>query len=161
MTEQPTGQPSPPVFRLQKMYIKDLSFENPNAPGVFQAQQQGQPKVDINLGLKNTDLGNDHYEVVLSVTATVTHGDDSKTLFIIEIEHAGIFLLQNIPQEHLPAVLAVDCPTMLFPFTRQIISQLTVDGGFIPFLLDPVNFLALYQNAQKQQKGGEQGGQDQ
>ncbi len=163
MTEQNTDQQqNPPVFRLQKMYIKDLSFENPNAPGVFQAQQQGQPKVDINLGLKNTELGNDHYEVVLSVTATVTHGEENKTLFIVEIEHAGVFLLQNIPSEHLPAVLAVDCPTMLFPFTRQIISQLTVDGGFIPFLLDPVNFLALYQNAQQQkQKGGDQSGQGQ
>ncbi len=151
MSEQNASQQAP-VFRMQKMYIKDLSFESPNAPAIFQAQQQGQPKVDINMGLKNTSLGNDHYEVVISITATVTHGDEAKTLFIVEIEHAGIFLLQNIPEEHLPAVLAVDCPTMLFPFTRQVISQLTVDGGFIPFLMEPVNFMALYQNAQQQKK---------
>ncbi len=144
-----------PVFRLQKLYIKDLSFENPNAPDVYLAQNQ-EPKVEVNLGLKNNPMENDHYEISLSVTATVTNAKDDKTLFIVEIEHCGIFVLKNIPQEHLPMVLAVDCPTLMFPFTRQIMSQVSVDGGFVPFLMEPVNFMALFQNAQKQKQEKEQ-----
>jgi preprotein translocase subunit SecB len=137
-----------PVFRMQKMYIKDLSFENPNSPDVFLGKQE--PKVEVNLGLKNKKMENDHWEIVLSVTATVTNtGEENQTLFIIELEHAAVFVIKNIPQEHMAAVLAVDCPTLLFPFTRQIVSQISVDGGFIPFLMEPVNFMALYQNAQK------------
>jgi preprotein translocase subunit SecB len=139
-----------PVFKLQKLYIKDLSFENPNAPDVFLGNF-GEPKVDVNLGLRNKKINDDHWEVTFAITAKVTKNDDDKTLFIIEVEHAGIFLLRNIPEQHLQAVLAVECPTMMFPFTRQIISQASVDGGFIPFLMDPVNFLALYENTKKRQ----------
>jgi preprotein translocase subunit SecB len=150
-SDQQTGaQAEAPVFRLQKMYVKDLSFENPNAPGVF-TTKQNEPKVEVNLGLKNTKIeGDSLYEVTISITAKVTHGPEAKTLFIIEIEHCGVFTIKNIPAQHMPAVLAVDCPTMLFPYARQIISQLTVDGGFVPFLMEPVNFLALYQNQQRQ-----------
>jgi len=134
--------PQPPVFRLQKMYLKDLSFENPEAPDVFLAK--GEPKVDVNLGL------------TLAITAKVTNSQTEKTLFIIEVEHAGVFLLKNIPAEHLPPVLAVECATLLFPFTRQIISQVSVDGGFMPFLMEPINFHALYENSKKQQASQEQ-----
>lgn len=137
-----------PVFRMQKMFIKDLSFENPNAPGIF-LENSKSPKVDINLQVKNIKLDEENWEVSLSITSTF-QADDGKTIFIIEIEHAGIFLLKNIPGEHVPAVLAVDCPTMLFPFTRQIMSQLAVDGGFAPFLMEPVNFMGLFTNAQQQ-----------
>lgn len=143
-----------PVFRMQKMFIKDLSFESPNAPAVFLENSQS-PKVDINLHVKNNKIDDNNWEVSLSITASFT-GVEDKTIFILEIEHAGVFLLKNIPAEHLPAVLAVDCPTMLFPFTRQIMSQLAVDGGFMPFLMDPVNFMGLYQNAQKQPQQGDQ-----
>jgi len=139
-----------PVLRMQKLFIKDVSFENPNAPDVFMVQQ-GEPKVEVNLTLNNRKLEQDDlYEVSLSITAKITHGEDSKVLFIVEVEHGAIFLLKNIPEEHIKALLAVDCPSMMFPYTRQIISQLSVDGGFIPFLMEPVNFLALYQNSQKQ-----------
>jgi len=149
-TDQETKQPQEqPIFRLQKMYIKDFSFENPNAPDVF-TSKQAEPKVEINLGLKNKAVpGDDLYEVSIKITANVTQGAEGKTLFIAEIEHCGVFLIKNIPAEHLTAVLAVDAPTMLFPYTRQIISQISVDGGFIPFLMEPVNFLALFQNQQK------------
>jgi preprotein translocase subunit SecB len=158
MAEQNEKNASPqgeaPVFRLQKLYLKDLSFENPNAPETFLAPQE--PKVEVNLGLKNKKLENNHWEVSLSVTATVTNGKDGKTLFIVEIEHAGVFILKNIPEEHLPMVLAVDCPTLIFPFTRQIMSQVSVDGGFMPFLMEPVNFMALFQNAMKKKQEQEQ-----
>jgi preprotein translocase subunit SecB len=140
-----------PVFRMQKMFVKDLSFENPNAPGIFLESNQN-PKVDINLQVKNNKLDGDNWEVSLAITASFK-GEGDKTIFIIEIEHAGVFLLKNIPAEHLTAVLAVECPTLLFPFTRQIMSHLAVDGGFMPFLMDPVNFLGLFQNARKQQEG--------
>lgn len=151
MTEE-NSAPDAPVFRLQKMYIKDLSFENPNAPEIFLGKQP-EPKVEVNLGIKNQKLKDDHWEVSLNITATVSgNDDDKKTLFIIELEHGAVFLLKNIPEEHLQMVLAVDCPTMLLPFTRQIISQTSIDGGFIPFLLEPMNFLGMFENAKKQQQ---------
>lgn len=136
-----------PEFRMQKMYIKDLSFENPNAPEVYIAQQKAEPKVELNLNLNHRKVDNDHFEVVLQIYAKVAAPEEEKTLFILEMEHAAIFLLKNIPEEHLEMVLGVDCPTLLFPFTRQIVSQVTVDGGFSPFLMEPVNFMALFQNA--------------
>ncbi|HIJ80068.1 MAG TPA: protein-export chaperone SecB [Deltaproteobacteria bacterium] len=144
----------PPVFRLQKMYVKDLSFENPNAPDIY--LEKGEPKVDVNLALKHKKLeSEDHYEVTMSITAKVSNSKTERTLFIIEVEHAAVFLLKNIPAEHLPAVLSVECAALLFPYTRQIISQTSVDGGFIPFIMEPVNFLALYENSKKQQAAGQ------
>ena len=138
-----------PVFRMQKMYIKDFSFENPNSPGVFQAPNQ-EPSVEVNLKLNNKKLDDHHYEVALQITAKILDkGNNDKTMFIMEIEHAAAFLMKNIPEEHQEMVLGVDCPTLLFPFTRQIVSQISVDGGFIPFLMEPINFMALYQNSKQ------------
>ena len=146
-------QQAAPEFRLQKMYIKDLSFENPNAPEIFLMTQQQEPKVEVNLQLKNRKIDNDHWEVSLEVTAKVTKKEEEKVMFIIEIEHGGVYLMKNIPEEHVEMVLAVDCPTLLFPFTRQIISQVSVDGGFMPFQMEPINFAALYHNSKnKNQK---------
>lgn len=156
-TQASEKQAAQPIFRLQKLFIKDVSFENPNAPEIFTIKQ-GEPKVEVNLGLKNKKMAaEDLYEVSINITAKITHGEEKNTLFIIEVEHGGIFTLKNIPQEHMSAVLAVDCPTMMFPYTRQIISQLSVDGGYVPFLMEPVNFLALYQNAQRQSAEKAQG----
>ena len=138
-----------PLFRLQKLYVKDLSFENPNAPEVFLATQE--PKMEVNLGLKNKKLENDHWEVSLAITATMKEGEGDKTIFLAEIEHCGVFVLKNIPEDRQEMVLAVDAPTMMFPFTRQIISQATVDGGFAPFLIEPVNFSYLFQNSKKKE----------
>lgn len=145
MSEEPGSGSEAAVFRVEKMYLKDLSFENPNAPDVFRGQLQ--PKAEVNLGLKNRKAGDEHWEVSLTVTASLKA--DDTVLFIVEVEHAGLFLLRNIPEEHMAAVLAVECPTVLFPFTRQVICQAVIDGGFVPFLLDPVNFLAMYKNAQQ------------
>ncbi len=139
----------PAQLRVQKLYLKDLSFESPNAPQVFLTKVESQVKID--LSLSNKKLEEDLWEVALHVTATV--GSESTTLFIAEVEHAGVFFIKNVPEEHLPAVLAVDCPTIIFPFTRQILCQAAMDGGFPPFLLDPVNFLVLYQNARAAQEG--------
>ncbi len=144
-----------PQFRMQKMYIKDLSFENPNAPQVFTDRQKTDPAVDVNLQLNNKQVDDDHWEIALQITAKVSSKEDNKVLFILEIEHAAVFMLKNIPSEHMPMLLGVDCPTLLFPFTRQIVSQVSIDGGFVPFLMEPVNFMALFQNAKKQKEEGE------
>ncbi len=141
-----------PQFRMQKMYIKDLSFENPNAPQVFTDRQKMDPSVEVNLQLNNKQIDADHWEVSLHITSKVSSKEDSKVLFILEVEHAAAFLLKNIPTEHMPMLLGVDCPTLLFPFTRQIVSQVSIDGGFVPFLMEPVNFMALFQNAQKKKE---------
>ena len=133
------------------MYVKDLSFENPNAPQVFLPQEQ-EAKVEFNLRLGNKKVDDDHYEVSIAITAKVLNqkANDS-VMFVIELEHAAIFLLKNIPAEHVQRVLAVDCPLMLFPFTRQIASQLSVDGGFMPFLMEPINFVALHERSQQKE----------
>ena len=137
---------------MQKMYIKDLSFENPNAPDIFMTQSEKAPEVDVNLQLNHKQVNEDHYEVCLEITAKIVNKELEKTLFILELEHAAVFMLKNIPEEHLKMVLAVDCPTLLFPFTRQIASQVSVDGGFVPFLMEPINFMGLYQNSLKKQE---------
>ena len=156
MTEQSETNQEMPVFRMQKMYIKDLSFENPNAPDIFLVRNQ-EPKVDFNLQLNSKKIDDDHWEVSLAITAKVMDkNSDDTMMFIVEIEHAGVFTLKNIPEEHMTRVLAVDCPLMLFPFTRQVASQVSVDGGFMPFLMEPINFVALYDNAQQQDQESKQ-----
>ncbi len=152
MTENAAEQKELPVFRMQKIYLKDFSFENPGAPKIFLERTQT-PKVDFNLHLKNAKVDEDHYEVSIAITAKVYDQQNEDTvLFIIEIEHAAVFLMKNIPEEHRERVLAVDCPLMLFPFTRQIVCQAAVDGGFLPFLMEPINFVALYENAKRKEK---------
>ncbi len=139
-------------FRMQKMFIKDFSFENPNAPQVFITPQKTEPNVELNLQLNNKKLDDHHWEVILEISAKVTSKEDEpKVMFILEIEHGAVFMLKNIPEEHLAMVLGVDCPTLLFPFTRQLVSQMSVDGGFMPFQMEPINFMALFQNARKEQ----------
>ena len=152
MVEKKEETKENPVFRLQKMYTKDLSFENPNAPAVYITAQKLEPAVEVNLKLNNTKIDDDHWEVVVHITAKISTKDDNKVMFILEIEHAGVFLLKNIPEEHISMILGVDCPTLLFPFTRQIVSQVSTDGGFAPFLMEPVNFMALFQNAKKKKE---------
>ncbi|HEB70343.1 MAG TPA: protein-export chaperone SecB [Desulfobulbus sp.] len=152
MSEQKANPEEMPVFRMQKMYVKDLSFESPNAPGIFLARDQ-EPKVDFNLQLSNQKIDDDHYEVTINITAKILDSKaDDTVMFVVEIEHAAVFLMKNIPAEHMERVMAVDCPLMLFPFTRQIASQISVDGGFMPFLMEPINFVALYENAQREKK---------
>jgi preprotein translocase subunit SecB len=156
MTEQKDTKQDVPVFRLQKMYIRDLSFENPNAPNIFLVRNQ-EPKVDFNLQVNSKKIDDDHWEVALAITAKVMDKNaDDTVMFIVEIEHCGVFLLKNIPPEHVRRVLAVDCPIMLFPYTRQVVTQVSVDGGFMPFLMEPINFIALYENAQRKNKEKQQ-----
>ncbi|ATX79645.1 protein translocase subunit secB [Mariprofundus aestuarium] len=139
-----------PAFSVQKIYVKDISFENPNAPGVFAAPTD-QPKIEMNLSTLNRQVNADHWEVSIKISSVARDSESDKVLFEVEVEHAGLFYLKNIPEEHMATLIGVDCPTIIFPYTRQLISQLTVDGGFMPLLLEPVNFAAAFQNSQQQQ----------
>ena len=140
-----------PAFRLEKLYLKDLSFESPNTPDVFFLQNQ-EPKVEMNLKMTNRKVDDKHWEVCLEISATITDTKSDKTLMIVEVEHAAAFLMENIPEEHIEQVLNVDCPTILFPYSRQIVSQVSVDGGFMPFLMEPINFPALYQSKKQKEQ---------
>ncbi len=145
-----------PVFRLEKLYLKDLSFESPNTPEVFFLQDQ-EPKVEMNLKMTNKKVDDKHWEICLEISATITDTKSDKTLMIVEVEHAAAFLMENIPEEHIEQVLHVDCPTILFPYTRQIVSQVSVDGGFMPFLMEPINFPALYQSKKQKEQEKKEG----
>jgi preprotein translocase subunit SecB len=140
-TELPQAQLS-----LQKIYVKDVSFEAPGAPQIFQTQQ-AQPNVELNLSQRVTQLGEAAFEVVLSVTATCKIED--KTAYLAEVHQAGIFGLSGFDPAGRDAVLATYCPNVLFPYARQVVSDLVQNGGFPPFFLQPINFEALYAEQQR------------
>jgi preprotein translocase subunit SecB len=142
--EQPQAQQ--PVFTIEKIYVRDLSLEVPNAPQVF--LERDTPKVDIQIGTRVSPLDDGHYEAVLTVTTTATLGD--KTIFLVEVQQAGIFQIRNLPRESVEPVLGVTCPNILFPYAREAVSDAVVRAGFPPFLLAPVNFEALYQQRMQQ-----------
>ena len=110
----------------------------------------------MKLKLTNKKLDENHWEACLEISATIKDTKSDKVMFIVEIEHAGAFLLQNIPEEYLQQVLHVDCPTIIFPYTRQLVSQASVDGGFMPFLMEPMNFSGMYQSKMQQNQPGQQ-----
>jgi preprotein translocase subunit SecB len=130
-----------PKFSAQKIYLKDVSFESPSAPAIFQ-DQNTQPELKLNLNQRVQTVGENTYEVILTVTVTCKMGD--KTAYLAEVQQAGIFGLAGFEQEQLQATLGAYCPTILFPYARQQISDLVVHGGFQPLLLQPVNFDQLY-----------------
>ena len=134
------------VFTIEKIYVRDLSIEVPNAPQVF--LERDTPKVDIQLATRAAALNDGHYEVVLTVTSTATLGD--KTVFLVEAHQAGIFQIRNLPQESIEPVLGVTCPNILFPYARETVSDAISRAGFPAFLLAPVNFEALYQQRMQQ-----------
>ena len=140
-----------PVFTIEKIYVKDLSLEVPNAPQIF--LERDTPRVDVQLSSKATPIDEGHYEVVLSVTTTANLGD--KTVFLVEAHQAAIFQIRNVPQENMDPVLSITCPNILFPYAREAVSDAITRCGFPPFLLAPVNFEALYQ--QRVQQQSEQG----
>jgi preprotein translocase subunit SecB len=136
-------------FSIQKIYVKDISFESPNAPSVF-ADGEWAPEVNLQINTGQNSVGNNTYEVNLNITVTAKQGD--KTAFLVEITQSGIFGIAGFPQEPLAGMLGAFCPETLFPYAREAISDLVVKGGFPQLLLAPVNFNALYtQHLQQQQ----------
>lgn len=141
-------------LNLQKVYVKDASFEVPNAPKVF--QEEGQPQVNLNLGQKHSEIAEGTHEVVLTLTITCTVNDG--TAYLAEVHQAGIFGLSGFESEAKDQVLGTYCPNVLFPYARQILSDLVQNGGFPPFLLQPINFESLY--AEQKRREAEAGNQD-
>ncbi|MGG5810835.1 protein-export chaperone SecB [Falsiroseomonas sp. CW058] len=139
----PNGQPAPPL-QLNIQYTKDLSFEVPGAPEIF-VQLKEQPRVDLSLDVQARPVegGPNVYEVALQIRADAKVG--ATACFIAELSYCGVFTI-NVPQEHLEPVLLVECPRLLFPFARNILADVTRDGGFPPVLLAPIDFVALWQS---------------
>jgi len=141
-----------PTFSIEKVYVKDLSLEIPNAPGIF--LERDAPQVDIQLHHNSTGVEDGVYQTTLTVTVTAKIKD--KTMFLVEAAQAGIFVARNIPAAELEAVLAIACPNILFPYVREVISDTVVRAGFPPVILSPVNFEAIY--AQQRQQAPAQAG---
>jgi preprotein translocase subunit SecB len=136
-----TAEETPaPHFLIHKLYVKDVSFELPNAPEIF--QDQGQSDVKMSLAQRVDDLGDNLHEVVLTVTVTATLGE--KTAYLAEVAQAGIFHITGFRDQQAHAVMNILCPSTLFPYARRAISDLVADGGFPPLTLQPVNFDQLY-----------------
>ncbi len=143
-----------PSFTVEKIYVKDLSLEVPGAPAVF--NETAQPQLQMNLNQQVTRLNDAAFEVVLGITLTCTA--DDKSLYLAEVKQAGVFGLAGFDAQTLDAMLGTHCPNVLYPYARQLISDLIQAGGFPPFLLQPINFEALYaeglrQRAQQAQLG--------
>ncbi len=130
-----------PQFALQRVYLKDVSFEAPNSPQVFTKEWKPEVKLDLNTGAKKLD--DTHYEVSIKVTVTATNADE--TAFLVEVDQAGLFVLANIPEDQIRPMLATVCPNILFPYLRENIDNLVIKGGFPALVLAHINFDALYQ----------------
>ena len=145
-SEAATTEESGPVFAIQRIYLKDLSFETPMGPSVF--QKQWQPKVNQDLNTKNTKLENDLYEVALRLTLTVTDGED--TIYILEVKQAGIFSIKGLDPKQITHVINTTCPNILFPYAREAVDSVLSKGSFPALMLPPINFDALFASALKQ-----------
>jgi preprotein translocase subunit SecB len=148
---QNTATATTPNFEIQRIYIKDLSYEAPNTPHTF--TEDWKPEVQLNLETKSTRIQDNVHEVVLSVTATIT--SSKKSAFLVEVHQAGIFMVNGFPADQLQHMLGSFCPNVLFPYAREVVSDLVVRGGFPQLILAPVNFDALYaQHMEEQKKSG-------
>ena len=130
-----------PVFAIEKIYVKDLSLEIPNAPNIF--LERDAPEINMQLGGKNQTIDDGLYEVLLTVTITAKIKD--KVMFLVEVQQAGIFRIRNVSDEEIEPVLGIGCPNILFPYLREAVSDTVTRAGFPPVILNPVNFEAIYQ----------------
>ena len=150
--QQPNGNDTSPQVGVISQYVKDLSFENPNSPAVYQWQTQPQIEVDFNIG--SSKLNDEIYEVALRIE--VRAKADGQTAFAVDLMYAGLIGIRNVEDADVQAFLLAEAPRILFPFARQIVAQTVQEGGFPPLLLDPIDFHALYV-ARAQQELGESG----
>lgn len=160
--EQPTKTPAAggaeaangaaPTLNVLAQYIKDLSFENPNAPQSLTNRDKG-PAININVNVNANPLSETDYDVVLALNAEAKDGD--KIVFNVELVYGGVFRIQGFPQEHMLPLLFIECPRLLFPFARQIISDASRNGGFPPLMIDPIDFAQMFAQrmAEEQAKG--------
>ena len=143
-----------PVFQIQRVYLKDLSLEQPNSPAIL--LEQAQPSVDIQLGVQATPVADGIFEV--AVTATVQTKIQDKTVFLVEAKQAGIFEIRNVPQEQMQGIISIVCPQMIYPYLRAIVSDVCTRAGFPPILLTEVNFQAMFEAQQAQAAAQGNGG---
>lgn len=143
MTDQTAGQPS---FNIQRIYLKDLSLEQPNAPAIL--LEQGQPQVDVQLNLNAEEVKDSLYEIC--VTATVTTKVNDKVLFLVEAKQAGLFEIKNVPQEQMQPIIAIACPQIVYPYLRATVADVINRTGFPPVHLTEVNFQAMYESQLQQ-----------
>jgi len=149
MSEQANEQ----HFSIDKIYIKDVSFESPNTPAMFMGGKEWKPELNVQINSNHASVGDNLYEVVLTIT--VTAKQQEQTAFLVEIKQAGIFTIKGFDEANLGGMLGAYCPETLFPFAREEISSLVTNGGFPPLLLAPVNFNAMYQQHLQQQAAAE------
>lgn len=149
MSEPSKKQDGERSFGLQRIYIKDVSFEAPKSPEIFQGEWK--PGLSVNIGTKTRPLADDVHEVVLTVNVEAKQGDD--VAFLIELQQAGVFLIRGFGEAETRQVLGILCPQNLFPFAREEISNLTLKGGFPQILLQPVNFERAWQQSQQAPRG--------
>jgi preprotein translocase subunit SecB len=133
--------PAGPTLKIEKIYIKDLSLENPGAPQSFATQQS--PQVEVSLRSRGEQIEESVFECVLTITVTAKTGD--KTLFLVEAAQAGVFRIEGVPLSDIQPILGIHCPSVLFPYVRETIADAIIRAGFPPVHLDPINFEILYQ----------------
>jgi preprotein translocase subunit SecB len=151
------GEDTGPVAGVLSQYVKDFSFENPNAPAIYQSQAA--PAIDVQFNIGSGKVADDVYEVILKIE--VRAQAETQVAFIVDLAYAGLFALRGIPAEHLDAFLLGEAPRILFPFARRVLADAVRDGGFPPLMLEPIDFSSIYLAQREQQQGlvaGEQAG---
>lgn len=141
------NNPPQAVLRIERLYLKDASFESPGTPALFGEQYKPETQVDINTRVNN--LGDNRHEVVLSATVTTKRNGD-KVAFVVEVQYAGIFVIEGVQGQQLQQVLGIACPSTLFPYVRENLDSLVVRGGFAALQMAPINFEVLYAQAMQQ-----------
>ena len=136
-----TQDAASPSLNILAQYIKDLSFENPGAPRSLQARDKA-PAININVNVNANPMSDSDFDVVLTLNAEAK--DDDKVMFAAELVYGGVFRITGFPQEHMLPVLFIECPRLLFPFARQIIADVTRNGGFPPLMIDPIDFAQMF-----------------
>ncbi len=145
MSQQPN--PTQPAFSVEKLFVKDLSIEVPNAPRIY--LERDPPQIEIQMNNAANPIDDGYYVVLLTVTVTAKLGD--KSVFLVEATQGGVFQIRNVPQPEMEVVLGVTCPNILFPYVREVISDAVVRAGFPPVVLAPMNFEAIHQARQQSQ----------
>lgn len=147
MTEQQNIQP---IFSLDKIYVKDISLEVPNAPKIFLNREQ--PNIELNINFTTEQVEDGVFQTVIHAEVNAKIGEEQ--MFLIELDQAGIFQMKNIPVEQIDLIKNIECPNMLFPYLREVVTDLTTRAGFLPVILAPINFAYLYQQRQAQEASG-------
>ncbi len=160
VTGAPAAQdPTLPRMNVMAQYVKDLSFENPDAPNSL-TQRSSPPKIDVRINVHVNRMTKSDLEVSLKLEATGKDADKDKVLFAVELDYAGLFRIANVPDNQVGALAMVECPRLLFPFARQIMADATRGGGFPPLLLEPIDFVALYRERLRREVEGSGPGLD-